>query len=101
MISTPSELASSALLEAAPPAGLGNELRALWHIKANHWEAAHNIAQEIETPLGSWIHAVLHLIEGDLGNANYWYQRADQPRRKPSEIDREWERIAAFCLKSA
>ena len=26
----------------------------------------------------AWIHAVLHKIKGDLGNARYWYRRADR-----------------------
>lgn len=101
MFANPSELSAHARSAVAPPAGLSPELQALWQIKAGHWEAAHNIAQEIETPLGSWLHALLHLIEGDQGNANYWYQRAGQQRRQPAEIDAEWERIAAFCLKQA
>ena len=41
-----------------------------------NWEKAHNIAQDIETNDGSWIHAYLHRVEGDLGNAAYWYRRA-------------------------
>ena len=101
MDSTVSELASPARRDAAPPVGSSPELQSLWHIKAGQWEAAHNLAQDIHTPLGSWIHALLHLIEGDIGNANYWYQRAGQPRRKPAEIDAEWERIAAHCLNPA
>ena len=27
--------------------------------------------------MASWIHAVLHKMEGDLGNSRYWYHRAD------------------------
>lgn len=28
--------------------------------------------------MAAWIHAVLHKTEGDLGNARYWYRRADR-----------------------
>jgi hypothetical protein len=46
---------------------------------AGNWDAAHKIAQEDEEDATScWIHAVLHKIEGDAGNARYWYRRAGQ-----------------------
>jgi hypothetical protein len=28
--------------------------------------------------MAAWIHAVLHKVEGHLGNARYWYRRANQ-----------------------
>ena len=41
------------------------------------WKAAHEIVQQDEEDATScWIHAVLHKIEGDAGNARYWYARA-------------------------
>jgi hypothetical protein len=46
---------------------------------AGDWDAAHRIVQEDEDDATScWIHAVLHKIEGDAGNARYWYVRAGQ-----------------------
>ena len=46
---------------------------------AGDWDSAHKIVQEDETDTTScWIHAVLHKIEGDAGNARYWYRRAGQ-----------------------
>ena len=92
---TAAALKESAAAGTEPPAGLTPELRALWFTKANRWEDAHNVAQDIHTPDGSWIHALLHLIEGDIGNAGYWYARAGRPARRPGEIDAEWDRIAA------
>lgn len=59
-----------------PPAGLPETLRALWWREKGDWEKAHTVAQSIETPDGSWIHAHLHRDEGDLGNARYWCARA-------------------------
>ena len=47
-------------------------LRALWFEKKNDWEQAHSIAQDIHDRGGSWIHAYLHRVEGDVWNANYW-----------------------------
>ena len=63
-------------------------LRAIDLALANQWEEAHNIVQLYEEDAtASWIHAVLHKIEGDPGNSRYWYHRAgriphvdDEPR---------------------
>lgn len=95
---TPAELKASAARDTAPPAGLTNEARALWLCQAGQWEAAHTIAQDIHTPLGSWIHALLHLVEGDESNARYWFARAAQSPVGPDAIDSEWERIALAAL---
>ena len=39
------------------------------------WHAAHNIAQDYSDETANWIHAVLHKIEGDVFNSNYWYNK--------------------------
>lgn len=39
------------------------------------WDASHNIAQDYSDSIANWIHAVLHKIEGDVWNSNYWYAR--------------------------
>lgn len=44
-----------------------------WH---DHFDPAHAIAQELETPIGSWLHAILHRREADYSNAKYWLHRA-------------------------
>ncbi len=75
---TAAGLAESVKRDTAPDDSLPEEAKALWHAKKGNWEDAHNIAQEIHTPMGSWIHALLHLIEGDQGNANYWFHKAGQ-----------------------
>ncbi|HTB85447.1 MAG TPA: hypothetical protein VK742_17505 [Candidatus Sulfotelmatobacter sp.] len=46
---------------------------------AGQWDAAHQLVQHYEDDdTAAWIHAVLHKIEGDPGNARYWYHRANQ-----------------------
>ena len=82
------------LEQPARPHELSPELQALWEAARGNWHAAHEIAQEIGSAAGSWIHAYLHRQEGDLSNAAYWYRRAGQPVAKDS-LDEEWERIAA------
>jgi hypothetical protein len=95
---TPAQLRASAATDAKPPAGLSLEAKSLWFTKKGDWEAAHHIAQDIETPIGSWLHALLHLIEGDLGNARYWFVEAGRPVKKPSQIDELWDEIAEEVL---
>jgi hypothetical protein len=89
------DFAKSAVPDAAAPAGLSEPLRALWHAKAGDWEKAHEIAQDIETPDGSWIHALLHREEGDKANANYWYRRAGKTMPEGVSIADEWSVIAS------
>ena len=43
--------------------------------------------------------AYLHRVEGDLGNAGYWYRQAGQPAAKDS-LDAEWQRIVSTLLAS-
>ena len=64
--------------ESQPPDSLTGIHLALWYAKKNNWDLAHNIVQDINTDTASWIHAYLHRVEGDLGNANYWYNRAEK-----------------------
>ena len=50
---------------------------------AGDWQAAHTIVQEHEDDaVASWIHAVVHRMEGDLGNARYWYRRCGRELRE-------------------
>ncbi len=42
------------------------------------WDASHRIVQRRDDRTAAWIHAVLHKIEGDLGNSRYWYVRAEK-----------------------
>ena len=45
----------------------------------------------------AWVHAYLHRMEGDPGNARYWYRQA---RKRPATgpIEAEWAAIAAELL---
>lgn len=53
--------------------------RAIQAALAGEWHEAHGIVQADESDaIACWIHAVLHKIEGDAGNARYWYRKADR-----------------------
>jgi hypothetical protein len=73
---------------------------------AGEWDAAHRIVQQCEADTtAAWIHAVLHKIEGDLGNSRYWYHRAgtlehvsDEPK---AELARIREQVSAEASSGA
>lgn len=48
------------------------------------WSEAHKIVQEEHGQNACWLHANLHREEGDQGNAQYWYKRADLPQSDKS-----------------
>jgi hypothetical protein len=58
------------------------------------WDAAHEVVQQYEDDAtAAWIHAVLHKLEGDLGNARYWYRRADRMEHVADEPRAELDAI--------
>src|SRR6267142_2825989 len=58
--------------------------RAVQQMEAGEWQAAHEIVQaDEESALACWAHGIVHIMEGDLPNARYWYGQAQ--RRFPSE----------------
>lgn len=80
-----------------PPEGINELLTALWYAGKDDWETAHEIAQDIPGRDGAWIHAYLHRVEGDIGNAGYWYSVAG--RTMPGgTIEEEWEDIVKEFL---
>jgi hypothetical protein len=72
-------------------------LHALWQDGNNNWEKAHEIAQEVFSPDGSWVHAYLHRKEGDTSNAAYWYRKAGREMPTVSLAD-EWENLVTELL---
>jgi len=56
------------------------------------------LIQQYNTKEACWIHAYFHRVEGDLGNAGYWYSRANEPM--PSyNLDKEWEILRKSMLE--
>lgn len=82
----------------APPPGLSALLQALWHEARGDWARAHEIAQGSRGRAAAAVHAYLHRKEGDLSNADYWYERAGRERPR-GPLEREWERLASELLE--
>jgi len=84
----------SSLSGAAPAPELDAPLAGLWWAAKGQWDQAHKIVQDEATADAAWVHAYLHRVEGDLGNAGYWYRQAGKPAASGS-LETEWERIAS------
>lgn len=89
----------ASLTAATPPDGLTAPMAALWWLKKGdlelgaEWELAHNICQSAEGQKEhDWVHALAHLIEKDIGNANYWYHRCGETRSSDN-LAEEWAHI--------
>jgi hypothetical protein len=63
--------------------------RAVELLETGAWQQAHTIVQEDTSPLGAWLHGIVHTLEGDLDNARYWYRKADRVFRGPDAVAEE------------
>jgi hypothetical protein len=88
----------STLRNAKPPEKITPLLEALWYDGKGDWEKSHNIAQDIHTSEGSLIHAYLHRKEGDAGNAQYWYHRANE-KMPTCSLAEEWENLVKRLMR--
>jgi TPR repeat protein len=71
------------------------------HLEAGDWQAAHVIVQADEaSPLACWAHGIVHLMEGDLDNARYWYREAARPFPSPPDAAREIAALRAALKES-
>ncbi|HEV8355089.1 MAG TPA: hypothetical protein VGR24_12970 [bacterium] len=50
--------------------------RALELLAAGAWQQAHEIVQKDDSAQAAWLHGIVHILEGDLKNAQGWYRRA-------------------------
>jgi hypothetical protein len=87
----------ASLSGAAPAPQLAAPLAALWWAAKGDWDQAHRIAQDEPTADAAWVHAYLHRVEGDTGNAGYWYRRAAKPIAA-GPLEAEWERMVSALL---
>jgi len=69
-------------------------LKAIHLIQEDKWHEAHAIVEKMDSPLAARIHGLLHSIEGDQWNADYWYRQAGKPPLRKS-VDQECAAIIA------
>jgi len=87
----------STLTQDSPPGEISSLVKALWLDARGDWSKAHDLAQEVNTKDGSWVHDYLHRKEGDKFNAQYWYNRANKTMPAYS-LEQEWEEIVIELL---
>lgn len=95
---TPAAFNLTVQTHSLPPRALDAPLAAMWWAKKGEWEKAHRLVQDEASFDAAWVHAYLHRIEGDLGNAQYWYGKA-RKRAAAGPLDEEWADITATLLK--
>ena len=52
--------------------------KAIELIELDKWDESHNIVQGGDNKYYYLIHGLLHRIEGNMSNAKYWYNQADE-----------------------
>jgi hypothetical protein len=64
--------------------------RAVALLAEGDWQGAHRIVQDDEeSRLSCWAHGIVHLMEGDVPNARYWYRVAGRVLRQDFSIEAE------------
>jgi len=63
--------------------------RAVELLETGAWQQAHEIVQEDKSALAAWLHGIVHTLEGDLDNAQYWYRKADRVFRGSDAVKEE------------
>jgi hypothetical protein len=79
--------------------GLSVPLRALWHAAQGHWDQAHRLVQDDSSSDCAWIHAYLHRVEGDIGNAHYWYRQAGKTSATGISLEQELNELISAMSK--
>ncbi len=72
-----------------PPSPMSKLARAIELLETGAWQQAHEIVQEDTSALAAWLHGIVHTLEGDLDNAQYWYRKADRVFRGPDAVKEE------------
>lgn len=68
-------------------------------MRRGHWNEAHDLVQDDGSPLAAWLHGILHLQEGDLEDAEYWYGNANRHFRSRGTLEEELALFEAALMK--
>lgn len=67
-------------------------------LERGDWRGAHEIVQDDEdSRIACWAHAIVHVMEGDLPNARYWFRKAG--RAFSGDAAAETAALAAFLAE--
>jgi len=81
-----------------PISALPVQLKSLWYDGKGDWHQAHGQIDHLTDQASAWVHAYLHhRKEGDIWNADYWYNKARQKRPNLS-LEEEWEQLVLQFL---
>jgi hypothetical protein len=80
-----------------PNSELSAQLKSLWYDGKGDWHQAHAQVDHLNDRESAWVHAYLHRKEGDIRNADYWYNKARKKRPNLS-LDEEWEELVLYFL---
>jgi hypothetical protein len=80
-----SEIFDQQLDNPTPISDWSDELKAIFYLKKGELDKAHQLVQDRHTKEAYQLHGMVHQLEGDNWNANYWYDRAGV--EKPNKID--------------
>lgn len=58
-------------------------------MRQGNWRVAHDLVQDDGSPLAAWLHGILHIQEGDLEDAEYWYGNANRHFRSRGTLEEE------------
>ena len=64
-------------------------------LQAGDWHAAHDGVQRHPGLLAAWLHGMVHWQEGDLEDAENWYERAGKRFRQRGSWDQELAQLEA------
>jgi hypothetical protein len=70
----------------------------LVNMHAGRWYEAHNLVQDDGSEMAAWLHGILHIQEGDLEDAEYWYGKANQNFRARGTLNEEIKRFEAHLI---
>jgi hypothetical protein len=71
---------------------------AVAHLEKGDWKTAHEIVQKDEdSALSCWAHGIVHVMEGDLPNAKYWYRQAKRDFPEPYSVPDEIAALKNAC----
>lgn len=83
-----------------PDSEFSVQLKSLWYDGKGDWHKAHAQVDDKTDQASAWVHAYLHRKEGDIWNADYWYNKAKQVRPKVT-LEEEWEALVVEFLPPA